>query len=254
MSLNLDKRHRAMLREMGVRVWSPMEAPVAVPAVAAAPPAAVARPETPVHTPVHAPVAIDAVAVRARSTPAASAVPPPVARPQPAAAPSASAGEGPIWQMGEALALYADTANTAGPRWLVLAETPASALQAGFNPFEGDAGKLLDNMLRAAKLHTAGSVTLAPLARQGTAGASMATSMADVLASARPDLVLVMGRLASQALLQSSEPFGKLRGQVHQLHDVKVIVTLDAPYLLRNPLDKAKAWEDLCLAMSVIPQ
>lgn len=154
--------------------------------------------------------------------------------------------------MGEALALYADTANTTGPRWLVLAETPASALQGGFNPFEGDAGKLLDNMLRAAKLHTAGSVTLAPLARQGTAGASMAASLPDVLASARPDLVLVMGRLASQALLQSSQPFGKLRGQVHQLQGVKLIVTLDAPYLLRNPLDKAKAWEDLCLAMSVI--
>lgn len=154
--------------------------------------------------------------------------------------------------MGEALALYADTANTQGARWLVLAETPASALQGGFNPFDGDAGKLLNNMLRAAKLHTAGSVTLAPLARQGAAGAGMAASLPDVMASARPDLVLVMGRLASQAVLQSNEPLSKLRGQVHQLHGVKLIVTLDAPYLLRNPLDKAKAWEDLCLAMSVI--
>ncbi len=247
MSLNLDKRHRAMLREMGVRVWSPMEAPAAV--VEAAPPAVVAIPEAA----VHAPVAIDAVAVRARSAPA---TPAPVARPPPAAASSPASSEGAAWHMGEAIALYAETANTAGARWLVLAETPASALQGGFNPFEGDAGKLLNNMLRAARLHTAGSVTLAPLARQGAAGAGMAASLPDVLpnvlAAARPDLVLVMGRLASQAVLQSSDPLSKLRGRVHQLHGVKLIVTLDAPYLLRNPLDKAKAWEDLCLAMSLL--
>ena len=247
MSLNLDKRHRAMLREMGVRVWSPMEAPAAVPAVEVAPAVQAAPVKT--EAPAHAPVAIDAVAVRARSAPA---TPAPLVRPQPAAAPSAATGESPTWQMGEALALYADTASTIGARWLVLAETPASALQGGFNPFEGDAGRLLDNMLRAAKLHTAGGVKLAPLARQGAAGASMAASLPDVLASAQPHLVLVMGRLASQALLQSNEPFGRLRGQVHQLHGIKLIVTHDAPYLLRNPHDKAKAWEDLCLAMSVI--
>lgn len=247
MSLNLDKRHRAMLREMGVRVWSPMEAPATVPAVEVAPAVQAAPVKT--EAPAHAPVAIDAVAVRARSAPA---TPAPHARPQPAAAPSVATGESPTWQMGEALALYADTASTIGARWLVLAETPASALQGGFNPFEGDAGRLLDNMLRAAKLHTAGGVKLAPLARQGAAGASMAASLPDVLASAQPHLVLVMGRLASQALLQSNEPFGRLRGQVHQLHGIKLIVTHDAPYLLRNPHDKAKAWEDLCLAMSVI--
>jgi DNA polymerase len=158
--------------------------------------------------------------------------------------------------MGEALALYAETATGQGARWLVLAETPASALQGGFNPFDGDAGQLLDNMLRATKLDKAGAVMLAPLARQaatqGMPGADLASSLAEVIAAAKPDLVLVMGRMASQALLQSSEPFGKLRGQIHSLHGVKVVVTHDAPYLLRNPLDKGKAWEDLCLAMSVI--
>ncbi|MES2399882.1 MAG: uracil-DNA glycosylase family protein [Pseudomonadota bacterium] len=245
MSLNLDKRHRAMLREMGVRVWSPMDALAAVPVVEAAPPVAAAAPEAA----VHAPVAIDAVAIRARSAPAAPA---PVARPLPAAAPAVSSGEGPAWQVGEALALYADTASAAGPRWLVLAETPASALQGVFNPFDGDAGQLLNNMLRATKLDKAGAVTLAPLARHATAGADLRSSLSDLVGASRPDLVLVMGRLASQALLQTTEPFGKMRGKVHQLHGVKVIVTHDAHYLLRNPLDKGKAWEDLCLAMSVI--
>ncbi|MES2508851.1 MAG: uracil-DNA glycosylase family protein [Pseudomonadota bacterium] len=263
MSLDLDKRHRAMLREMGIRVWSPMvamdAAPVAAPHPASAvqPAAArVAEPAVPSAQTVHPPVAIDAVAARARSAPVPGpATPSPITRPQTAPAASAQvlASDSAAWQMGQALALYAETATAGGPRWLVLAETPASARQGDFNPFDGDAGKLLDNMLRAARLHTAGSVMLAPLSRQagGPDAATVAQSLPALITSAAPDLVLVMGRLASQALLQSTLPFGKLRGQVHSLHGVKLVVTHDAPYLLRNTLDKGKAWDDLCLAMSV---
>ena len=75
------------------------------------------------------------------------------------------------------------------------------------------------------------------------------------MASAHADVVLVMGRLAAQAVLTSTEPLATLRGQIHRLHGAKTvintIVTLDPAYLLRNPLDKAKAWDDLCLAISV---
>ena len=62
---------------------------------------------------------------------------------------------------------------------------------------------------------------------------------------------VVMGRLAAQAVLQCNYPLGKLRGHVHGLHGVPAIITYDAAYLLRNPLEKAKAWEDLCLALEV---
>ena len=157
--------------------------------------------------------------------------------------------------MGEAQALYADVAHGEGSRWLVLAETPAAALQRGpFNPFEGEAGKLLDNMLRAARLNKAGVVLIAPLARGAAAGvgAGLSDALPGLVAAAKPDVVLVMGRLAAQALLQSSEPFGKLRGQVHGLHGAKTVLTYDATYLLRNPADKAKAWDDLCLAMALV--
>jgi uracil-DNA glycosylase family 4 len=159
-----------------------------------------------------------------------------------------------LWSVGEALALYADTTTGIGPRWLVLAETSAAALHAGtFEPFEGDAGKLLDNMLRAARLHQAGTVLLAPLVRRTQAeavSANLAEALPGLLAGAQADVVLVMGRLAAQALLQSNEPFGKLRGRVHELQGLRCIVTHDAAYLLRTQADKAKAWEDLCLAIS----
>jgi uracil-DNA glycosylase family 4 len=60
-----------------------------------------------------------------------------------------------------------------------------------------------------------------------------------------------MGRLAAQALLQSTEPLAKLRGQVHAVQGQSVVITIDPTYLLRNPQDKAKAWDDLCLALSI---
>jgi DNA polymerase len=146
--------------------------------------------------------------------------------------------------------LYADTAVQKAARWLVLLEAPSSALESSFDPLADDAGKLLDNMLRAAKLHMAGAVLLAPLVRSGTGG-DLPSALASLLASAQAHVVLVMGRLAAQALLQSTEPLAKLRGQIHAIQGQQTVITIDPAYLLRNPLEKAKAWDDICLALSV---
>lgn len=263
MSLNLDKRQRAMLREMGVRVWQPLAAPAAVLAapesiaanarVASAsghfdqknqPSGGFVAPTAPL-----APAAPAAPAARRDAAPVRSALPP-------AAAAAPSAADAPVspqasWQLGDAQALYAPAAQPVGLRWLVLAETPASGLQQPV--FDGDAGRLLNNMLRAARLHQADAVLFAPLVRQAGVPVSLAFSaaLAALIERAQPDLVLLMGRLAALALLQSHEPFGRLRGRVHALHGVKTVVTYDAAYLLRTPADKGKAWDDLCLAMSL---
>ncbi len=228
MSLNLDKRQRAMLREMGVRVWQPLSPTL---------------PALPV--------------VPARPVASEAALLPPMLPKSDRLLDGAAAA----WRVGEAVSLYGDAADAAdastgsGPRWLVLLEAPAAALLSGvFQPFDGDAGRLLDNMLRAAGLQKAGAALLAPLVRQAggeSASVDLARTLTDLFASVRPDVVLVMGRLAAQALLQSSEPLGKLRGRVHELHGRQAVVTHDAAYLLRTPLDKAKAWEDLCLAIGL---
>ena len=241
MTLDLDKRQRAMLREMGIRVWQPPA--VAPPALQPAMPAAPSV------------IAIKSVAKDAYSESAAGAFQAQSAPLQAArlATPHARLEDGPVgWSVGEALALYGDAAPAARARWLVLAESVATALTPGQrHPLEGEAGKLLDNMLRAAKLHQAGAALFTPLVR-GVDSSPAGAGLAAVFASAKPDIVLVMGRLAAQALLQSSEPFGKLRGQIHRLHGIPTIVTHDAPYLLRNQADKARAWDDLCLAMSLV--
>jgi DNA polymerase len=71
------------------------------------------------------------------------------------------------------------------------------------------------------------------------------------VALVRPKLIIAMGRFAVQSLLKTTEPIGRLRGRLHRYEGVPVIVTYHPAYLLRTPIDKAKAWADLCLAMEV---
>ena len=265
MSLDLDKRQRAMLRDMGIRVWQPL-----TPAL----PAARATDSVP----AHAEIAINSVAehvipasdkgdlsinktvatVRA-PTAVRPATQPVQANPAPLqpAQPVASAGkELAAWRVGKAQTLYPEAIAEAGARWLVLVEASAAALQAdSFHAFEGNAGKLLDNMLRAARLHKAGVALVAPLTRLSASGSSpegLTAALRALMAEAKPDVVLVMGRLPAQAVLQTNEPLGKLRGRNHSLHGTPTIVTYDATYLLRSQPDKAKAWADLCLCLSLV--
>ena len=273
--LLLDKRRRAMLKEMGIRVALPL--PEAAPPTApsrlasgqAAPRyAAVITPESIAVKSIHA-SAGKVFDQKNKPVPAASAERAALAELAELADPGQPVSSGAViaaattvatWRFAAPHALYADMPPGAGgPRWLVLVETAASALQDNnFHPFDGEAGKLLDNMLRATRLAEPGRAVLVPMCRllPGDAeGGSVdtltdaGTPLAALLATHQPHLLLVMGRLAAQALLGSTEPLGKLRGRVHTLHGVKTIVTYDAQPLLRTPADKAKAWDDLCLGM-----
>jgi DNA polymerase len=72
------------------------------------------------------------------------------------------------------------------------------------------------------------------------------------VALVKPRVIVAMGRFAVQSLLKTTEPIGRLRGQVHRYEGVPVIVTYHPAYLLRTPTDKGKAWADLCLAMHTL--
>ena len=234
--MSLDARQRAMLREMGVRVWQPSEA-------AAAPtPATPATPATP-----EAPAAPTMPAVAAHTAPAiAPTAAPPIAKAAPTPAEASASTQG--WQVGAVQALHQGSegdsgpGSDAGPRWLLLAEL-------GHEGGRGDAQRLLKAMLRAARLHQGSQVWLAPLRRSEPAGAAQGLEQA--LAATEPDLVFIMGRLGAQALLETDEPLGRLRGQVHELWGLPAIVSYDPPTLLRSPADKGKAWDDLCLALQL---
>lgn len=275
MSLHLDARQRAMLQEMGVRVWWPDEA-VAAPADAPPAPttervAGTGTTRTAPHSaPSHAPQA--APAHHAPAGPPANALPPPQASAAPAApttpaAPSAAAPPGAALVLHAPQALYApahgadaDAAHASaaptppGPgadasTWLIVTEG-----QEGADPLAGDAGLLLHNMLRALRLHQHPRVflsTVAPQAPDAPAAAPSAQALSAAIAHVQPSVVLVMGRLAARAALGRSDPLGRLRAQPHSVAGVPAIVTYDAPYLLRAPQAKAAAWADLCRARAL---
>ena len=231
MSLDLDKRQRAMLREMGIRLWQP---PGAASEAAPPPHAAAVRPAAPPPAP----------------TPSV------VTAPSGGSAQGAPSATGSVWVLGAARAVYEPAAG-ASARWLLLIETAADSAAA--DPLAGDTGKLLDNMLRAAGLPNSARAAWVPVQRlvsaagpdSGEPGPALQISLSALVQAEKPDVLLIMGRLAAQALLQTAEPLGKLRGQKHQLAGVPAFVTYDAAYLLRSLPDKARAWDDLCLAQEV---
>ena len=247
MSLELDARQRAMLQEMGVTVWTP--APARAAAASVPPPlvtAAAAKPATRVAGPAPALPPAAATPAARRPTPAAPAVPAPVA--------AAATATG--LQLRPPLALYpqADPAATPaelGASWLVVLESPTPA-----EPLAGDSGRLLDNMLRAMRLHRHPRCFVATLARPAPGlpeGDAPAAGLQQALATLRPSMVLVLGLGAARAVLGSREPLGRLRAAVHPLADgTPAIVSYDPAYLLRAPEAKAAAWADLCRALALV--
>ncbi len=291
----LDARQRAMLAEMGVKVWAPKARATVVADVA---PAAVAEPA---HqpTPEHAHATAHAPEATLGPTPQASPVAAPAPRVNPAQvnaparAPASELATGPAatptharvdrpeiatldWPaLREAVAgcqacgLCASRRNTVfgvghtQADWMIVGEAPGEQEDRQGEPFVGAAGQLLDAMLRACGrarsseeagrgVYVANVLKCRPPANRNPAPEEVLQCepfLARQVALVRPKLIIAMGRFAVQSLLKTTEPIGRLRGRVHRYEGVPVIVTYHPAYLLRTPIDKAKAWADLCLAM-----
>ena len=72
------------------------------------------------------------------------------------------------------------------------------------------------------------------------------------IALIQPKLIVALGKSAATTLLNVDATIASLRGRIHRYHGVALIVTYHPAYLLRNLPDKAKAWEDLCLARATV--
>ncbi len=280
--LQLDERQRAMLEAMHIKVWQP---PARSVAVTASPPAS--------PTDALKPIAIDAYSTRSETT--KDFVKPsktiPVAAGQHTTQPAAKGLMQRLdgidqmdWAQLEAAVagcractLCESRKNTvfgvgqmpAGPGlapqvdWMIVGEAPGENEDLRGEPFVGQAGKLLDNMLRAIQLDRHHNVYIANVLKcrppanrnpEPPEVAQCAPYLQRQIELLQPKVILAMGRFAIQSLLQTTEPIGKLRGRSHQYHGVPVIATYHPAYLLRNLPDKAKAWADLCLAMDVMRQ
>lgn len=145
--------------------------------------------------------------------------------------------------------------------WLIIGEAPGAEEDAQGEPFVGQAGKLLDAMLASIGLTRGDNVYIANIVKSRPPGnrnpepdeiAACRPYLLAQIELIRPKLILALGRVAAQSLLDSDEAVGRLRGKAHQFQGVPLVVTYHPAYLLRNLPDKAKAWEDLCLARHVM--
>ncbi len=140
--------------------------------------------------------------------------------------------------------------------WMLVGEAPGMEEDRRGEPFVGRAGKLLDEILRAAGLsrgqvYIANTVKCRPPGNRNPEPGELAACRGYLdrqLELVDPDIIIAVGKVAAHALLGSDAPVGRLRGRRHQFGDVPLVVTYHPAYLLRSPTQKRLVWEDLCLA------
>ena len=141
--------------------------------------------------------------------------------------------------------------------WMFIGEAPGADEDAQGEPFVGAAGQLLDNMLAALGLNRATNVYIANVlkcrppnnrAPEPFEAHACGPYLERQIALIAPRLIVALGRSAACRLLDVDAAVASLRNRVHRYRGTPMIVTYHPAYLLRNPADKAKAWEDLLFA------
>lgn len=142
-------------------------------------------------------------------------------------------------------------------RWMLVGEAPGAEEDERGEPFVGQAGRLLDNMLatigleRGRDVYIGNAIKCRPPHNRTPERAEIAACLPYLerqIALVQPHILIALGRPAAQALLQREVAIGAARGKRFERGGTPVVVTYHPAYLLRNPHDKAKAWEDLCFA------
>ena len=150
-------------------------------------------------------------------------------------------------------------------RCMLIGEAPGAEEDRRGEPFVGRAGQLLDRMLAAIGCSRETDVFIANVLKCRPPGnrdplpsevACCNPFLARQVALVAPAVIVVLGRFAAQSLLATDASIASLRGQSHAYRvggaEIPVVVTYHPAYLLRNPLDKGKAWRDLCRAAELL--
>ena len=149
-------------------------------------------------------------------------------------------------------------------RLFVIGEAPGADEDRQGEPFVGRAGQLLNAMVRAIGLPRS-EVYIANILKcrppnnrdpEEIESASCTPYLSQQIELVQPRVLLAVGRIAAQWLLQTDTPIGRLRGRVQSYgpRNTPLVVTYHPAYLLRSPLEKAKAWTDLCMVKELLSQ
>lgn len=144
--------------------------------------------------------------------------------------------------------------------WLFIGEAPGVEEDRQGEPFVGRAGQLLNAMLFAVGLKREG-VYIANILKSRPPNnrdpqldeiEACEPYLLRQIELVRPRIILALGRHAAHSLLKTELPLSRLRGRRLSYHGTPLVATYHPAYLLRNPVDKCKAWNDLCLAQSIV--
>lgn len=147
------------------------------------------------------------------------------------------------------------------PSWMVVGEAPGENEDKQGEPFVGKAGQLLDAMLAAVgKKRTQGVfitnvIKCRPPGNRNPEPEEMLACepyLKRQIALASPRLLLAAGKFAAQTLLNRDDTVAAMRASGGQFAGIPVVVTYHPSYLLRSPLEKAKAWDDLIKARALV--
>jgi uracil-DNA glycosylase len=148
-------------------------------------------------------------------------------------------------------------------QWMVIGEAPGADEDRQGEPFVGRAGQLLNSMLKAIGLQRE-QVFIANILKSRPPNnrdpkpeevQACIPYLFRQIELVNPRLILCVGRIAAQTLLETDMPIGKLRGQLHRIAGNRpMVVTYHPAYLLRSPGEKRKSWADLLLALRTFEQ
>jgi DNA polymerase len=136
---------------------------------------------------------------------------------------------------------------------LFIGEAPGADEDRLGEPFVGRAGKLLDKILAAIgftrdDVYIANILKCRPPGNRDPQPEEMEQCfpyLREQIALIKPKLICALGRVAAQALLETTTPLGKLRGKWHDYHGVPLLVTYHPAALLRFQQYKRGTWEDM---------
>ena len=148
--------------------------------------------------------------------------------------------------------------GSASSGWMIIGEAPGESEDRQGEPFVGRAGQLLTEMLRAIGLQRDDVFITNILKCRPPNNRDPLTVEVEAcsvylhrqIAWLKPKIILAVGRISAQNLLKTDKTISQLRGTVHSLDGIPLVVVYHPAYLLRSPLEKRKAWQDLQLAIA----
>jgi len=148
-------------------------------------------------------------------------------------------------------------------RLMFVGEGPGADEDREGRPFVGRAGQLLTKMIQAMNLdrsevYISNIVKSRPPGNRNPTALEIGTCFPFLerqIRAIQPEVIVALGKIAANTLLETGEPIGKLRGRFHQRHGIQVMPTYHPSFLLREDPSKrykAEAWSDLKKVMGLL--